>query len=94
MRLNGLSLKPTYPRNAPRARNFFAIVPGLFRALHVEPRASRVGQFMSDGLARNQAVTHTTGSHAFATLKLTIALIHQAVFKDSLNGACGLLGLC
>jgi len=50
--------------------------------------------WVPDGLARNQAVTHTTGSHAFATLKLTIALIHQAVFKDSLNGACGLLGLC
>src|ERR1700730_15821626 len=53
MRLNGLSLKPghfpakpTYPRNAPRARNFFAIVPGLFRALfHVRWTCAKSGRY-------------------------------------------------
>jgi len=81
----GLSQAYTLPQK------IFATFP---RSLKTSVRLFFLPFWVPDGLARNQAVTHTTGSHAFATLKLTIALIHQAVFKDSLNGACGLLGLC
>jgi hypothetical protein len=72
MRLNGLSLKPghfsakpTYPRNAPRARNVFL---QSFQAFFAPC-------FMSDGLARNQAVTDSTGSCALASRKGIVSLM-------------------
>src|ERR1700730_9946079 len=72
MRLNGLSLKPgdsfrprrLIPVMCPARGNFLQSFQAFFAPC-----------FVPDGLARNQAVTHSTGSCALASRKVIVLLM-------------------
>ena len=94
MQLNGLSLKRDDTFEPSGFIHTGTLRPEIFCNFPQQPEDFDPAIFSPfwapDGLARNQAVTHATGSCIFASGNLIISLIHQAVFKDSLNCACGL----